>query len=102
MGEIADMMLDGTMCQVCGEHNPDLLAHLEKHAPGGGECKVPWDPPGYPITCTGCGGDVMDSEPVNVKDPKTVACPDPVCERKFRNRNAAAQHWVDAHGETKG
>jgi rRNA maturation protein Nop10 len=81
LGDIADMMLDGTMCQVCGQ----------------------WmefdEPPGYPVTCAGCGGDVMDSEPapVNVKDPKEVACPDPFCERKFRNRKAAAQHWIDAH-----
>ncbi len=80
MGDIADMMLDGTMCQVCGEY---LFT----------------DPPaGYPVTCAGCGGDVMDDTPVNTpKDPKTVACPEPLCERKFRNRQAAAQHWVDKH-----
>ena len=100
MGEIAEMMLDGTMCQVCGETNDDLIAHLERHAPGGGECDVPWDPPGYPITCAGCGGDVMDTDQVNPpKDPKNVACPDPFCERKFRNRKAAAQHWIDAHDD---
>lgn len=83
MGEIADMMLDGTMCQVCGEY---LFT----------------DPPaGYPITCDGCksrGDDPNDFVAVNVKDPKTVECPEPLCERKFRNRQAAAQHWVDKHG----
>ena len=81
MGDIADMMLDGTMCQVCGEFQGD--------------------PVGYPITCAGCGGDalgIVDDGPANApKDPKTVACPDPFCERKFRNRQAAAQHWVDKH-----
>ena len=54
MGEAADDALNGTVCQLCGEFNDDLIAHLEKHAPGGGECKVPWDPPGYPFTCVGC------------------------------------------------
>lgn len=37
MGEIADMMLDGTMCQGCGEWLND------------GE-----DGPGYPGYCAGC------------------------------------------------
>ena len=82
MGEIADMMIDGTMCQVCG-------VFLNEEGPG------------YPVTCDGCGGDVMDTAPANTpKDPKTVACPDPFCERKFRNRSAAAQHWVDKHEPT--
>jgi hypothetical protein len=57
MGEIAELMLNGSMCQVCGEHNEDLLAHLEKHAPGGGVCEVPWEPPGYPYTCPGCSNE---------------------------------------------
>lgn len=35
MGEIAEMMLDGTLCQVCGE----LLGD---------------DAPGHPRTCVGC------------------------------------------------
>lgn len=39
MGEAAEMMLDGTCCQVCGEF---LLND---------------DPAGYPVTCAGCGGD---------------------------------------------
>ena len=84
MGEIADMMIDGTMCQVCGEFINEV-------------------PPGYPITCAGCGGDefgIADAGPANKpKDPKTIACPDPFCERKFQNRQAAAQHWIDKHGE---
>ena len=54
MGEAAEDALNGTVCQVCGEWNADFMAHLEKHAPGGGECKTPWHPPGYPFTCGGC------------------------------------------------
>lgn len=39
MGEAAEMMLDGTCCQCCGEFLHDD------------------DPAGYPVTCAGCGGD---------------------------------------------
>lgn len=53
MGEIADDMMDGTMCQ-CGVINDDLLAHMQKHAPGGGRVDVPWEPPGFPWTCPDC------------------------------------------------
>lgn len=82
MGEIADMMLDGTMCQVCGEFM-DL-----------GE-----DPAGYPVTCAGCIGEGLspDDDLINVRDLKTVVCPEPLCERKFRSRQAAGQHWIDKH-----
>lgn len=101
MGDVADDMLDGTCCQVCGEFNADLLAHLEKHSPGGGECTVPWEPPGYPITCGGCGGfpdaEVVIHVELNAKPPKTIPCPESSCERKFRSREAAAQHWVAKH-----
>jgi hypothetical protein len=37
MGEIAEMMLDGTLCQVCGEYL------------GEGD--------GFPVTCAGCNAD---------------------------------------------
>lgn len=38
MGEIADMMLDGTMCECCGEFMEDIIA-------GG-------DAPGFPRYCS--------------------------------------------------
>lgn len=85
MGEISDMMIDGTMCQVCG-------VFLNEEGPG------------YPVTCGGCS-DFPDAEQVihveleMGKPAKTVACPDPFCERKFVNRQAAAQHWVDKHDQ---
>jgi hypothetical protein len=37
MGDIADMMLDGTLCEGCGEFLDE-------------------NPPGYPRRCIGCGG----------------------------------------------
>lgn len=44
MGEIAEMMLDGTMCEVCGEWMDDVL-----------ECNDVFTPPGHPRRCAGCG-----------------------------------------------
>lgn len=82
MGEIAEMMLDGTMCEGCGEFM-DI----------GGE------PPGYPQRCAACGEEPDDSQPVNYKPPKTVPCPHVGCERMFRSRQAAGQHWTDKHGD---
>ena len=41
MGEIAEMMLGGTCCQMCGE-----FLHED-------------DPVGYPVTCGGGGGDEL-------------------------------------------
>ena len=38
MGEISEMLLDGTMCQQCG----DLILTENE------------EPPGYPVTCGGC------------------------------------------------
>lgn len=43
MGEAADDMLDGTVCQCCGEFFDDILS---------GESA-----PGFPRTCEACGGD---------------------------------------------
>lgn len=44
-GEIAEMMLDGTVCEQCGEflHNGE-------------------DGPGYPGLCAGCGGREVDCD----------------------------------------
>ena len=39
MGEISEMMIDGTLCQVCGVY-------------------LDGETPGFPRTCTHCGGDV--------------------------------------------
>jgi hypothetical protein len=75
-------MLDGTMCEGCGEFM-DI----------GGE------PPGYPVRCAACGEEPDDSQPVNYKPPKTVPCPHVGCERMFRSRQAAGQHWTDKHGD---
>ncbi len=85
MGEIAEMMINGTMCP-CGEFIDDGA-----------------DGPGFPQYCSpqckidyGGGEDVPVNKP---KDPRTINCPEhPKCERRFRTRQAAAQHWRDKHG----
>lgn len=45
MGEIADMHLDGTMCEGCGAFFDDVLAGNE--------------PPGYPRLCWDCAEDEL-------------------------------------------
>jgi len=61
MGEIADMMLEGFLCQVCGGLMDDMSPTDEEMA------KAPRDKkglpiidkagPGYPRTCAGCKED---------------------------------------------
>lgn len=51
MGEIADMMLDGTLCQCCGTFLDDA-------------------PSGYPDTCIGCGGDDVPDDRAEAPRPR--------------------------------
>lgn len=48
MGEIADMMLDGTLCEGCGELMEDLIDDESDELD---------DPPGHPRRCASCQGD---------------------------------------------
>lgn len=54
MGDIADMMLDGTCCQGCGE----LLSD---------------DAPGHPRTCPGCSGEQIDGDAFDRLLPRSAA-----------------------------
>ena len=45
MGEVAEMMLDGTLGQICGGLMEDLINE------NGDDLK---EPPGYPRTCEDC------------------------------------------------
>jgi hypothetical protein len=51
MGEIAEMMTDGTMCQYCGVWNDEITE--------GGPDEV-FEPQGYPWTCDDCKEDEKD------------------------------------------
>ena len=79
MGEIADMMLDGTMCQGCGEFLGDAL--------------------GYPTYCAACSPEFPDAErvvKVTIDAGKPARCPD--CDKRFVNGNALGMHWDAKHG----
>lgn len=45
MGEIAEMVLDGTLCQICGSLMEDLI-------PEKGDALL--HPPGHPRSCEDC------------------------------------------------
>lgn len=75
MGEIAEMMLDGTLCQVCGEFMGD-------------DC-------GYPRTCDGCA---PRSRPTirPLMPPAKTKCP--TCGKKVKLAGLA-DHTRDVHGK---
>ena len=56
MGEIAEMMLDGTMCECCGVWHDDILANVEGGDKDGKGGTVEFTPQGYPWTCSDCRG----------------------------------------------
>lgn len=81
MGEIADMMLEGMMCQWCGEF-------LDEDD-------------GYPVVCAGCqrqhGVDEFGDpvEPKSGKRPKNIPCE--ICGKAFSSEYARDQHCRDKH-----
>ena len=80
MGEYADMMLDGTMCQSCGEYI------------GSGN--------GYPTSCASCARGQADNEP-NFNAPRNTA--KVACKKCGRHVKAVGldQHMRDKHGGPK-
>ena len=79
MGEYAEMMLDGMVCQWCGEFM------------GEGD--------GFPTICAGCqaaeGVDQFGRKPEELK--RTMECSEKGCHRKFKTHDAYLQHWRDKH-----
>lgn len=80
MGDVAEMMLDGTLCAACGEF-------INEH------------PPGFPSYCSAacaelCGETVRDTRDRTPK--RTMPCPE--CERKFASTRAMLQHIAVKHG----
>jgi len=82
-GEIAEMMLNGTMCQGCGEFLHDGA-----------------DGPGYPGFCAGCAPDEdlsAEHAPSGGQSAKKKAfCP--LCSKRFKTAHACFQHISDKHG----
>jgi hypothetical protein len=83
MGDVADMMLDGTLCQTCGEYLGN--------------------PTGYPRSCRSCGGDKgagpFDFRPTKKLKPapkgKKVQCQ--YCNRKAKEGRGMADHMRVMH-----
>ena len=83
-GEIAEMMLEGILCQGCGEFIGDY----------DGEGL------GFPGFCAGCQPDNDGPELlVGMTERKPIGCPD--CKRRFKTHAASIQHWRDKHDKTK-
>ena len=78
MGEIADMMLEGTMCQECGEFIDD------------GE-----EGPGYPRLCAGCAGRQKPQSRATASR-KQFECLE--CHKRFRKEVGLRDHLRDVHG----
>lgn len=74
MGEVAEMILDGTLCQVCGEFMGD-------------DC-------GYPRTCAGCLKAEKSDSPID-----KVKCP--TCGKKVKV-TGLADHQRDTHSRRGG
>lgn len=79
MGEIAEMMLDGTMCSSCGEYlGTDN---------------------GYPTQCAGCGGEEVEEHHVPIRrHNKAAKVQCPFCPRKTK-RAGLADHIQEKHPE---
>lgn len=76
MGDIADMMLDGTLCEGCG-------VYIEGEAPG------------YPRHCSAqCRTDCSPAVAPKSQPIAKVKCP--ICKRKVKH-NGLADHMRDAH-----
>ena len=81
MGEIADMMLDGTMCSSCGEW---------LHGGADGD--------GYPKMCRGCQKESnIETHTRKQAMEKKMACP--TCGKKVK-QVGLADHTRDAHKGT--
>lgn len=80
MGEIADMMLDGTFCHQCGGVMPDVDDHFEA--------------PGFPRWCEGCGGEAPRRKPPRYLETARHKCPVARCNYHVSNSHLMCQvHW---------
>lgn len=78
MGEIADMMLDGTLCQGCGVY-------------------IGADFPSY---CDGCRAEEARERQPQPAPTKQIGCGK--CSRRFDSKAARDQHYSDKHLKPTG
>ncbi len=77
-GDVADAMLDGTLCEICGE----FLG----------------EPVGYPVKCADCKKDEPEGQPINRKPVATVICPS--CQKRVKEAGLG-RHVKDTHPESQ-
>lgn len=87
MGDIANMMLDGTLCEMCGVYMP------------GGSC-------GVPRRCRDCRPSKAEQKALNVarnlaEQAATKKHPCPTCGKRLR-LVGVPDHLRDAHGIKQG
>lgn len=79
MGEIADSIIEGEICQMCC-------------------CSDGREPQGYPYTCAECGGSDADGgDPTNIPPrPTSPKVPCPICDKMIHeigmHQHVAAKH----------
>ena len=76
MGEIAEMMLDGTLCEGCGVY-------------------LPGDADGYPRRCKHCAAERAEAK----RKPTAPRATCPTCKRRVKLAGLS-DHQRDAHGIT--
>ena len=74
MGEIAEMMIEGSICQYCGEFL------------GAGD--------GFATSCSSC--DERDDMQGEVEEKPIIECPS--CNKTFKTAQGARQHYQAKHG----
>lgn len=75
MGDVADMMLEGMLCEGCGEFLGEGM--------------------GFPQYCASCAGEAEESEP-RVDPRRKLRCP--WCKRQPKGERGLIDHCRDAHG----
>ncbi len=86
-GEIAEMMLDGTLCSCCGEL---LISEGEEEA-------------GFPMMCSSCEAEDIRAtyNRANAnRGARAVTKPQQcnICTKRFAGTNSLKQHMRDRHG----
>ena len=96
MGEIAEMMLDGTLCEGCGEFMGDDVGFPRLCQ----SCAVDRQKEGHQVEKNGLGGWVdCGPKKVGKPTPKKIACP--ICQKRVK-AIGLADHQRDAHERGKG
>lgn len=97
MGEVAEMMLDGTLCEGCGtyidDEGGDGIPRYCSPQCAAGAGRTAHQRPGS--TAKARKAERINRDRREAAGPKPFPCP--VCAKRFRYATAAEQHARDAH-----